>query len=111
MYLSTGITKSIPNTFVILVQFFIIIAGSSIIQRNDDNENTEEDKDVKGMYILLSGTLAAVTSDVRGTMIPPVVVVDVRWSLYPEIHLLYDYNPVLASVSMPAEEILFLLHG
>jgi hypothetical protein len=47
-------------------------------------ENTEEEEDVKGMYILLSGTLAVVISAVRGTMISPVV--DVRCSLYPKIH-------------------------
>ena len=45
-------------------------------------ENAEEE--VKGMYILLSGTLAVVISAVRGTMISPVV--DVRCSLYPKIH-------------------------
>ncbi len=55
------------------------------------------------MYILLSGTFAVVvTSAVRGTMISSVV--QVRWSLYPNIHfiLLYDYNPHhhLASVSI-----------
>jgi hypothetical protein len=36
------------------------------------------------MYILLSGILAVVTSAVRGTMSPPIVVV--RYSLYPKIH-------------------------
>ena len=47
-------------------------------------ENIEKGEDVKGMYILLSGTLAVVTSAVRGTMRSPVV--DVRCSLYPKIH-------------------------
>ena len=52
----------------------------------DGKENTkdEDDEDVKGIYILLSGTLAVVTSAVKGTIILPVV--DVRCSLYPNIY-------------------------
>ena len=50
-------------------------------------ENIKEE-DVKGMYILLSGTLAVVTSAVRGTTISSVAAVHVRCSLYPNIHLL-----------------------
>ncbi len=52
----------------------------------DGKENTkdEDDEDVKGIYILLSGTLAVVTSAVRGTTILPVV--HVRCSLYPNIY-------------------------
>jgi hypothetical protein len=45
-------------------------------------ENTDDDD--KGIYILLSCTLAVVTSAVRGTTRSPVV--DVRCSLYPNIH-------------------------
>ena len=48
----------------------------------DGKENTDED--VKVTYILLSGTLAVVTSAVIGTAISPVA--DVRCSLYPKIH-------------------------
>jgi hypothetical protein len=47
-------------------------------------ENTKEE-DVKGTYILLSGTLAVVTSAVRGTTRSSAVV-DVRCSLYPKTH-------------------------
>ncbi len=46
-------------------------------------ENTKEEE-VKGIYILLSGTLAVVTSAVSGTTRSPVV--DVRCSLYPKTH-------------------------
>jgi hypothetical protein len=46
--------------------------------------NTEEE--VKGKYILLSWTLAVVTSAVKGTIILPIV--HVRCSLYPKIHFL-----------------------
>jgi hypothetical protein len=47
-------------------------------------ENAEKGEDVKGMYILLSCTLAVVTSAVRGTTNSPAV--DVRCSLYPKTH-------------------------
>ena len=49
-----------------------------------ENAEEEGEEDVKGMYILLSGTLAVVTSAVRGTIILPTV--DVRCSLYPKTH-------------------------
>jgi hypothetical protein len=42
------------------------------------------DDDVKGMYILLSGSLVVVTSTVRGITISPFV--HVRCILYPKIH-------------------------
>ena len=44
------------------------------------------DAEVKEMYIWLSCILAVVTSAVRGTTSSPVV--DVRCSLYPNIHFL-----------------------
>jgi hypothetical protein len=55
------------------------------------------------MYILLPGSLAVVTSAVRGTMISfPAVVDDVRCSLYSNIHpFVWLYPHHLASVSMP----------
>ncbi len=52
-------------------------------------ENTKEGEEVKETYILLSGTLAVVTSAARGTTISPVAVdavVDIKCSLYPKIH-------------------------
>jgi hypothetical protein len=55
---------------------------------DDVDVDVDEDEDVKGTYILLSGTLAVVTSAVRGTMILPVV--HVRCSLYPKIHGFLD---------------------
>ena len=71
--------------------------GSATIYRKEDKENTkeeeDEEEDVKGTYILLSGTLAVVTSAaVRGTTRSPAV--HVRCSLYPKIHpSWYDYSP------------------
>ena len=59
------------------------------------------DDDVKVTYILLSGTLAVVTSAVRGNTRLPTDVVDVRCSLYPKTHPLVWLYPHLASVSMP----------
>ena len=59
--------------------------GSAAIYNADGKENTDDD-DVKGTYIWLSGTLAVVTSAVRGTTISPTAVVDVRCSLYPKTH-------------------------
>ena len=64
-------------------------------------ENAEKGEDVKGMYILLSGTLAVVTSAVRGTTNSPAV--DVRCSLYPKTHPLVWLYPHRASVSMPGQ--------
>ena len=56
------------------------------------------------------GILAVVTSAVRGTTISSAVV-DVRCSLYPNIHpSWYDYSPTLASVSMP-DKVLSFFHG
>jgi hypothetical protein len=52
--------------------------------RKEDKGNNKEDEDVKGTYILLSGTLAVVTLAVRGTTSLPVV--HVKCSLYPKIH-------------------------
>ena len=49
----------------------------------DGKENTK-DKDAKGTYILLSGTLAVVMSAVKGHIIFSVVHVKCR--LYPNIH-------------------------
>jgi hypothetical protein len=49
-------------------------------------ENAEKEDDVKGMYIILSGTLAVVTSAVRGTTNLPIAAVHVRCSLYPKTH-------------------------
>ena len=64
-------------------------------------ENTKEE-DVKGMYILLSGTLAVVTSAVRGTTVLSIAAVHVRCSLYSNSHPLVWLSPHhLASVSMP----------
>jgi hypothetical protein len=50
-------------------------------------ENTKEE-DVKGMYILLSGTLSVVVTSaaVRGTTSSFIAAVHVRCSLYPNIH-------------------------
>jgi hypothetical protein len=54
----------------------------------------EEEEDVKGIYILVSGTLVVVTSAaVNGTTSSSIAVVHVRCSLYPKIHLWYDYSP------------------
>jgi hypothetical protein len=53
---------------------------------NTDGKENTKDEDVKGAYILLSGTLIVVSSAVRGTIILPVV--HVRCSLYPNIHFL-----------------------
>jgi hypothetical protein len=50
-----------------------------------ENTEEEEEEEVKGTYILLSGILAVVTSAVRGTTRSPIVV-DVRCSLYPKTH-------------------------
>jgi hypothetical protein len=65
----------------------------------EGKEEIDDDDDVKGMYILLSGTLAVVTSAVRGTMIFPAVddddddddddVVYIRKPI-----LLCGYNPI-----------------
>jgi hypothetical protein len=50
-------------------------------------ENTKEE-DVKGMYILLSGTLSVVVTSaaVRGTTSSFIAAVHVRCSLYPKIY-------------------------
>ncbi len=58
---------------------------SAIVYNTDGKENTEKD-DVKGTYILLSGTLAVVMSAVNGTTESSIAVVHVRCSLYPKIH-------------------------
>ena len=60
-------------------------------------ENTKEEE-VKGIYILLSGTLAVVTSAVSGTTRSPVV--DVRCNLYPKTHgfLYFVKSLILGSV-------------
>jgi len=52
-------------------------------------ENVKEE-DVKGIYILLSGTLAVVIHlcCYRGTTISSIAAVHVSCSLYPNIHLL-----------------------
>jgi hypothetical protein len=71
--------------------------------RKEDKGNTkeDEDEDVKGTYILLSGTLAVVTLAVIGTTSSPVV--HVRCSLYPNIHPLVWLYPHLAFVSIPRQ--------
>src|SRR6476661_2569963 len=71
------------NLFAIFVQFLSIVSRIRCHVQYNGKENTDDD-DVKGMYILLSGTLAVVTSAVRGTTTSPVV--HVRCSLYPKIH-------------------------
>jgi hypothetical protein len=49
-------------------------------------EKTEREEDVKGIYIILSGTLAVVTAVVRGIITSSFAAVLVRCSLYPNIH-------------------------
>jgi hypothetical protein len=81
-----GQTRSIPNVFLLYpYSFFASYPGSAIMYNTYGKENTKEE-DVKGMYILLSGTLAVVTSAVRGTTILSIAAVHVRCSLYPNSH-------------------------
>ena len=51
-----------------------------------ENADEDEDEEVKGMYILLSGTLAVVTSAVKGTTSSSIDALHVRCSLYPKTH-------------------------
>ena len=80
-----------PNVFLLYsYRFLSSYPGSAIIYNADGKENTDDDDDVTGTYILLSGTLAVVTSAVNGTTSSPVAVavaaVDVRCNLYPKTH-------------------------
>ena len=52
---------------------------------NTEGKRIPEDDDVKGTSIWLSCTLAVVTAAVNGTIISSIVV-DVKCSLYPNIH-------------------------
>jgi len=60
----------------------------------EGKEKIDDDDDVKGMYILLSGTLAVVTSAVRGTMIFHAVDDDDDVVYIRKPILLCGYNPI-----------------
>ena len=83
LYLSTGQTNSIPNTFLLyLTGSYRHSLDQRIMYNTYGKENTDEE-DVKRTYIWLR-TFAVVTSAVNGYAIFPVV--HVRCSLYPKIH-------------------------
>ncbi len=71
-------------------------SGLAFIYNIDGKENIKE---VKVTYSRLSCTLAVVTSAVRGNIRAPVLVVDVRCSLYPDPSLDMTVSP-LVSVSI-----------
>ena len=74
-------------------------------------ENTEEEEEVKGTYILLSGILAVVVTSaaVRGTTRFSIAVVHVRCSLYPNTHpLSYGYSLTTLHLYRCQNVVLFL---
>jgi hypothetical protein len=75
----------------------------------ENAEGEEEEEDVKGIYILVSGTLAVVTSAaVNGTTSSSIAVVHVKCSLYPKIHLWYYYSPTIVHLYRYPDKVLSL---
>jgi hypothetical protein len=91
LYLSTEDKLDLFSILLLYSYSFLAsYPGSAIMYKTNGKENTEEveDEDVKEMYILLSGILTVVVTSaaVRGTISSPIAVVNVRCSLYPNIH-------------------------